>query len=63
MTNNEDDLKRKQSESEDDVEGHGLILDADYYITRKAGNTADLEREAREARRAKEARTNKPEQR
>lgn len=61
MSNNEEDLERK-SETEDDVEGHSLILDTDYYTQRKSRD-ADMEREARERRQAKEARTNKPEQR
>jgi hypothetical protein len=61
MSNNDEDLERK-SESEDDVEGHSLLLDTDYYIQRK-GRDAEMEREARERRQVKEARTNKPEQR
>jgi hypothetical protein len=61
MSNNDEDLERK-NESEDDVEGHSLLLDTDYYIQRK-GRDAEAEREARERRQAKEARTNKPEQR
>jgi hypothetical protein len=58
---NEDELKRKSDGSEDDVEGHSLLLDTDYYIQRKAGRDAEIEREAREKRQAKEARSNKPE--
>jgi hypothetical protein len=58
----EDDRDLKQ-EPEDDTEGHSLLLDTDYYIQRKAGRDADLEREARERRKEKEARTNKPDQR
>jgi hypothetical protein len=46
---------------EQDVEGHGLLLDTDYYINRKMGRDAEIEREARERRRVKEARPNKQE--
>jgi len=60
---NDDELEPKQDPSEDDTEGHSLLLDADYYIQRKAGRDAEIEREARERRQAKEARTNKPERR
>jgi hypothetical protein len=62
MSANED-LDRKQTEPEDDTEGHSLLLDTDYYLQRKAGRDAEMEREARERRQAKEARTNKPERR
>lgn len=62
MATQEDDRDLKQ-EPEDDVEGHSLLLDTDYYIQRKAGRDAEMEREARERRQAKEARTNKPERR
>ena len=58
----EDDRDLKQ-EPEDDTEGHSLLLDTDYYIQRKAGRDAELEREARERRKEKEARSNKPDQR
>lgn len=56
-----DDEQKKKGQDEDDTEGHGLLLDTDYYIQRKAGRDAELERELRERRRAKEARPNKPE--
>ena len=60
MSTNED--KRDQpGQEEPDTEGHSLILDTDYYINRKMGRDAELEREARERRRAKEARPNKNE--
>ena len=62
MATQEDDRDLKQ-EPEEDVEGHSLLLDTDYYIQRKAGRDAEMEREARERRQAKEARTNKPERR
>jgi hypothetical protein len=62
MASQKDDRDLKQ-EPEDDTEGHSLLLDTDYYIQRKAGRDADLEREARERRKEKEARTNKPDQR
>ena len=55
--------ERKQGGSEDDTEGHSLLLDTDYYLQRKAGRDAEIEREARERRQVKEARTNKPERR
>ncbi|MEX2546707.1 MAG: hypothetical protein WD830_02830 [Chloroflexota bacterium] len=55
------DTNDKKGKEEDDVEGHGLLLDTDYYINRKMGRDAELEREARERRQAKEARPNKPE--
>jgi hypothetical protein len=55
--------ERKQGGSEDDTEGHSLLLDTDYYVQRKAGRDAEIEREARERRQVKEARTNKPERR
>ena len=58
----QDDRDNKQ-EPEEDVEGHSLLLDTDYYIQRKAGRDAEMEREARERRKEKEARTNKPDQR
>jgi len=54
---------RVQPGPDDDVEGHSLLLDTDYYIQRKAGRDAEVEREMRERRQAKEARTNKPERR
>src|SRR5688572_5294311 len=50
---------RRATEGEEDVEGHGLLLDTDFYINRKMGRDADLEREARDRRNAKEARPNK----
>ena len=56
------DLKRKKGPAEDDTEGHSLLLDTDYYVQRKSRD-AELEREARERRQVKEARTNKPERR
>ena len=59
--NTNDDEQKKKGQDEDDTEGHGLLLDTDYYIQRKAGRDAELERELRERRRAKEARPNKPE--
>lgn len=59
MSTNED--KRDDKDQDEDVEGHGLILDTDYYINRKMGRDADLEREARQRRDAKEARPNKNE--
>ncbi len=55
------DTNDKKGKEEDDVEGHGLLLDTDYYINRKMGREAELEREARERRQAKEARPNKRE--
>jgi hypothetical protein len=58
----EDDRDQKQ-DPENDTEGHSLLLDTDYYLQRKVGRDSDLEREARERRQAKEARTNKPERR
>ena len=61
MTTNEDEREPKQDKDENDTEGHGLLLDTDYYINRKAGRDADIEREARQRRQAKEARPNKPE--
>jgi hypothetical protein len=57
----EDKINNKPEGSEDDVEGHSLLLDTDYYIQRKSGRDAELERQAREKRQAKEARSNKPE--
>jgi hypothetical protein len=59
MSTNED-KRDETSKEEEDVEGHGLLLDTDYYINRKMGRDAELEREARERRRIKEARPNKP---
>ena len=61
MSTNEDERESKKGQEEDDTEGHSLLLDTDYYINRKLGRDADIEREARERRRAKEARPNKPE--
>lgn len=63
MSMQDEDRERKQEPNEDDTEGHSLLLDTDYYIQRKAGRDSDAEREARERRQAKEARTNKPERR
>jgi hypothetical protein len=60
MSTNEDKRDKKRQEDED-VEGHGLLLDTDYYINRKMGRDAEIEREARERRRVKEARPNKQE--
>lgn len=60
MSTNED-TREKKGQEEEDVEGHGLLLDTDYYINRKMGRDAELEREARDRRRAKEARPNKQE--
>jgi hypothetical protein len=48
---------------EDDTEGHGLLLDTDFYIQRKTGRDAEIEREARERRQIKESRPNKAERR
>jgi len=56
------DLKRKKGTAEDDTEGHSLLLDTDYYMQRKSRD-AEVEREARERRQVKEARSNKPERR
>lgn len=61
MTKNDKDLEPKGG-SEGDTEGHSL-LDTDYYIQRKAGRDAEIERQARERRQIKEVRTNKPERR
>ena len=55
------DLSPDEPGGEQDVEGHGLLLDTDYYINRKMGRDAELERELRERRREKEARPNKQE--
>jgi hypothetical protein len=60
VSTNEDERDKKREE-DTDVEGHGLLLDTDYYINRKMGRDAELERELRERRRVKEARPNKPE--
>ena len=60
MSTNEDKRDTKDQD-EEDTEGHGLLLDTDYYINRKVGRDAELEREARERRQAKEARPNKNE--
>ncbi len=62
MATQEDDRELKQ-EPEEDTEGHSLLLDTDYYLQRKVGRDSEMEREARERRQAKEARTNKPERR
>ena len=59
MSTNED--KRDDKGQDEDVEGHSLLLDTDYYINRKMGREAELEREARERRNQKEARPNKTE--
>jgi hypothetical protein len=56
-----EDKRQKNGKDEEDVEGHGLLLDTDYYINRKIGRDAELERELRERRREKEARPNKAE--
>jgi hypothetical protein len=56
-----DDKREKKGQEEEDVEGHGLLLDTDYYINRKLGREAELEREASRKRQAKEARPNKVE--
>ncbi len=56
------DVERKKGTAEDDTEGHSLLLDTDYYIQRKSRD-AEVEREARERRQAKEVRSNKPERR
>jgi hypothetical protein len=56
-----EDKRDKQGQEEDDVEGHGLLLDTDYYINRKLGREAELERQANQKRQAKEARPNKVE--
>ena len=61
MSTNEDERESKKGQEEDDTEGHGLLLDTDYYINRKLGRDAEIEREARDRRRIKEARPNKPE--
>lgn len=60
---NDEKLDREQDGPEDDTEGHSLLLDTDFYIQRKVGRDAEIEREARERRQIKEARTNKPERR
>ena len=59
MSTNED--KRDDKGQDEDVEGHGLLLDTDFYINRKMGREAELEREARERRNQTEARPNKNE--
>ena len=61
MNTNEDERERPQGQEEDDTEGHGLLADTDYYLQRRMGRDAELEREARQRRQAKEARPNKPE--
>ncbi len=63
MKTNDEELDKKQDKSEDDTEGHSLLLDTDYYLQRKAGRDAEFERAARERKQVKEARTNKPERR
>jgi hypothetical protein len=63
MSKNQDQNKGKKKGAEDDVEGHSLLLDTDFYIQRKSGRDAEIDREARERRQAKEARPNKPERR
>jgi hypothetical protein len=61
MSTNED-KREKTGQDDEDVEGHGLLLDTDYYVNRKMmGRDAELEREVRERRREKEARPNKQE--
>ncbi len=61
MSTNEDERESKKGQEEDDTEGHGLLLDTDYYVNRKVGRDAEVERQARERRLVKEARPNKPE--
>ncbi len=63
MKTNDEELEPKQDSGTDDTEGHSLLLDADYYIQRKAGRDAEIERQARERRQIKEARPNKPDRR
>jgi hypothetical protein len=64
MNANDADAQKPTVEpDEEDTEGHGLLLDADFYIQRKSGRDADIEREVRERQRAKESRPNKPERR
>lgn len=63
MTNDKGkEAKGEKGPAENDTEGHSLLLDTDYYIQRKSRD-AELEREARERRQAKEVRSNKPERR
>jgi hypothetical protein len=61
VSTNEDERESKKGQEEDDTEGHGLLLDTDYYVNRKVGRDAEVERQARERRLVKEARPNKPE--
>jgi hypothetical protein len=63
MDTKDPEQDQRPSESTDDTEGHGLLLDTDYYIQRKSGRDAQVEREARERRLLKEARVNRPERR
>lgn len=63
MKTNDEELDKKQDQPDDDTEGHGLLLDTDYYTQRKSGRDAEFERAARERQLIKEARTNKPERR
>ena len=60
-TNDEKREAPDEPRDEQDTEGHGLLLDTDYYINRKIGRDAEMERELRDRRRAKEARPNKQE--
>lgn len=59
MNTKDEDRKPKPGTDEEDTEGHGLLLDTDYYINRKIGREAELQREAREQRIIKESRPNK----
>jgi hypothetical protein len=63
MNNDADAQKPNVEQDEEDTEGHGLLLDTDFYIQRKSGRDAEIEREVRERQRAKESRPNKPERR
>jgi hypothetical protein len=59
MTTNDDERDAKPETNDEDTEGHGLLVDTDYYLTRKIRD-ADFEREMRDRQRLKEARPNKP---
>lgn len=53
------DAANDESEGSDDTEGHGLLMDVNTARGIARGRAADIEREARDRQRAKEARPNR----
>jgi hypothetical protein len=59
MSNDEQTKPQGDEEQEQDVEGHNIFATHDYYVQRNIDRRSEMERDARDRARAKEAQDKK----